>query len=297
MAEFHPAVDPQGFPGLRQRIDSGVWYFYGWRDERPVKRSFGTTELGEAQRLYHEDYGQPLAADSKITVRKEWEEFKGAEHRAGVDTIERHASCFRMDVLPAIGHLRVDKVQPRQITQVLKNAKRRGLTENSCANVYSAMLAFFKWCTQGEQSYCTTNPVQGISEINIPQRKKRSQSEQGLVVDMAEVDRIADVAAVLSRDNINGDIVGAQMRVIVLLLPLLGLRLSEMLALQLKDWNPMVRPHGDEHVGFYGELRVERQLRRKRDVSDDRTWFKALKGEDSTIGDKVRTVSVSEFGA
>lgn len=294
MAEFHPAVDRQGFPGLRQRIDSGIWWFYGTRDGKPVKRSFLTRDIVEAQRLYHERYDKALAADSKITVRRAWKEFEGGKHRAGEDTIDRHATCFRMDILPGIGHLRVDKVTSRQITRVLEKAEERGLSENSRANVYAAMLAFFKWCLQGEQRYCTENPVRGISEMNIPQRKKRSQSKEGLVVNMDEVDRIAEAAAALTRNNINGDIVGAQMRVIVLLLPLLGLRLSEMLALQLPDWNPMVRSQSDD---CYGELLVERQLRRKRDVTDTATWFKAFKGEETTIGDKVRTITLGAFAA
>ena len=71
-----------------------------------------------------------------------------------------------------------------------------------------------------------------------------------------------------------------------------------MLALQLPDWNPLVRPHG--------RLTVERQVRRRkltaeqvaaRDGEDADPQYKGLKGEQSTMGTKTRTVQLSKFAS
>ena len=230
MSEFHPA-EQADFPGLRQRADSGVWYFYGRRKGRVVKRSFETCDLAEAKTKYFEAYGREYSANSKITVEAAYDLYRLAELEASEDTLARYHTAFVMDVLNdkyGIGKMPVDKVRSTHIADVLAGAKKRKtstgrkLAENTRRNIYVAMSALFKWCAEDEQGYCLSNPVAKLSAGKRPKIVTRSHAKLGLVVSIEETDRIAEAAAVPAGPGQNATILAKQMRVIILLLPLIG---------------------------------------------------------------------------
>lgn len=291
MSEFIPHPDRAAFPYLKQRRN-GVWYIIQGRNGRSPRRdSLKTTEIREAEKRYHQLVGLDPGANQKITVTKAWALFM-ADHSASEDTRDRYQTAWRMDIENEIGHMLVAKVTPGDLQRLLDKAAERKtsrgtlLSENSRRNIEVALSAFFTWCISVPQEYRLDSPVKRLDKKKRARVRKRSHAELNLYVTTEEIDLIAAAAGKVGRNNVNGQILAVQMPVIVLLLPLLGLRISELLGLRVSDWHRL-----------HGELVVERQRARKGSVKDPGSLVKGLKGEATTIGDKRRVVTLSPFAS
>lgn len=97
-------------------------------------------------------------------------------------THEEITRSFRVDVLPAIGHLRVDRVTRLDCSNLLQVIVARG-AHVAANRTLSHLRSFFYYCK--ERGWCNENPTDGITKRSVGGRerpKKRSLSEQELTV-------------------------------------------------------------------------------------------------------------------
>jgi integrase len=281
-------------PYLVPRYNAGElvnWYIRRKRNGKLEESSLKTKDFVEAQRLYDERVGQPLASNRKLTCDQAFKEFAVANRKRGAKTVERHGYSWWPHVSPQIGNLPVASVTPKHVVRVLEKARKaksknngKPLSENTIYNIYAAMRVFFRWCNEEPNKYCLVNPVALIGEENRPD----PPSQNARQVTDSKVVR-SDAVDLLAEKMIGSERTRLTLGTVIQLQPELGARIGELLSLKVSDLNLLVRPHGI--VSFERTLNTGKEYV----AADSSTWFTTLKGEKGTIGDRKRDVSLSEY--
>ena len=291
MREYEPV---EGYKHLKLRTAWNTYYIVRKVDGRVQRTSLGTSVLDEAIEQYMELYGKPVPEQRNVRVRDAWDTYIESDGLKA-KTRKRYRTAWNTWVAgQPMTSLPVHRVQPRDVIQVLERARKaksrrtgEPLSESSLRNIYVAMSAFFKSCTEEPTRYRFDNPVNFIGKKFRPAMPVPKELGDAQFLSDEEIDRIAAEVMTRTPRNEPERIAQAQRRVIVLLSPEIGTRIAETLGLQVLDYKRLVRPHGALHV--------VRQISDDRSSRDPRTWFETLKGNRGTVGDQKRVVALSPF--
>jgi len=267
---------------LAQRRGSVYWFFKSSRE----KWSFKTTDLEEACELYDRtDLRAERPANSKITCEEAWQVFI-REHRLSDSTRTMWDGIWRNWARRRLGSKRVAAVEVEDVIAVYRDAERKG---RSTDNIHRALSSFFKHCTEGDTNYRPDNPVARVGRTWRPKFETGLVDEEVVVIPDAKIEEMAGLAEVAGNPKRRDEYIGAvQLGAIIRLSPLLGTRISELLAVELTDLK--LDPSREQR---FEELHVERQLAFRFKAWDESTWTKQLKGRKGTVGTATRVVTIS----
>jgi integrase len=191
----------------------------------------------------------------------------------GTATVMRYRSIWENHVEPVLGRVRVTDVTVKHIIDALDRVEAKG---KDPYNTYVFLSAFFRAMTVEPYSYRSTNPVARLGQRKPPAPSSEAVPEDA-VIEPHELEMI--VAALPSRYKLDK----GTRRALVRLAYHSGLRLSEILGL---TWGAvdLVR----------GELHVEQQLRIDFKAHEPETWFAAVKGNKTKVGNVARIVPLSD---
>src|SRR5262249_4603573 len=160
-------------------------------------------------------------------------------------------------------------------------AKAESLAPNTIYQLHNAVASFFDSCTREAVDldgnlvphYRNDNPVAQMNEDDIPQKPDRTKTAADVIHEYVEVERVVEFLQGAGNKSRAFFII----KHLFLLMPLLGLRISEMLALCVSDYalptpSNVVPLHGPR-IGGLGQVSVERQLLPDFDPEDSSTWF------------------------
>lgn len=287
----YPLKEDPIFRHLAVRTKSGVYHHRakprGSDQYKPI--SLRTKDLDEARAAYLEVADDPVIENRKVTCQQAFDEWvvRLRERGRSSSTIRRYECAWENDIQQHFARRPVCEITPKDVLRVLDVAKKRvsprtkqKLSPDSLYQIHATMSALFAFCAQPTNGYCSTNPSAVLGEDK-PSMPRVSKVASEVIFDEQAMDDLAEQLG-------EGTWQKFQRKVIVLLSPEIGTRIGETLALQLPDVD-MLRKR----------LKIQRQLAFYKDrvANDPTTWFKDLKGEDSRIGDKKRTVPLSPFAA
>lgn len=135
--------------------------------------------------------------------------------RLAAKTHERYASLVRLYVLPAIGQLRLGKVEPKHLRQLYQSMIEKGLSKQTALHVHRALHTAFAYGVR-EERILGENVV---SRVRAPRPDARTQVN-------------------ISRKQVRAVIVaakGGRLEIPVMLAATTGLRRGELLALRWSD--------------------------------------------------------------
>lgn len=151
-----------------------------------------------------------------VTVEKFLTLWLGATRpRLAAKTHERYSSLVRLYVVPAIGQLRLGKVEPKHLRQLYQSMIEKGLSKQTALHVHRALHTAFAYGVR-EERILGENVV---SRVKAPRPDARTQPN-------------------ISREQVRAVIVaakGGRLEIPVMLAATTGLRRGELLALRWSD--------------------------------------------------------------
>jgi integrase len=283
-ATFHPAPDATR-PFLKPRIIGGTFY-----NTKKPERSLGTKDLKEAQVLYDRLIGRKPPKRGNIRNAEAFDHFLKT-HKMSPATHPLYEGIWRL-YCGRLHGMFVSKVEPEHIIEVLEGARNnvsattgRPLSEDRLNHIYVGLSAYFTAVSKEPTRYRDDNPVTKIGPYR-PDTTVSGSVGVEEVLSLEEVRRLAATAALPLGTRPSEVLFARQMEVLIWVLAYSGMRLGEALALQQGDLRP---PSASAR---FGEWKIERQVALERDNNDPTSWFATLKGQEGTIGSKLRFVPI-----
>lgn len=207
-------------------------------DLREAKR-----RLAEREREVGEGAYEPgVRSKHKMTVTEFSE--KWLDEREGeVLTIDDDRTRFALHILPVLGHMRLEDVQPYHLVDFLGVLRRkvgpheRPLSKNTIRNVWANVVTFFADAEQ--RGLILRTPCAGVRKAQRPKKASRAET-QGIAFTSEQV------SSLISDQRIPED-----RRVLYAMVFLMGERFGEAAGHRWKDNDPVRKP--------LGHMRLERQ--------------------------------------
>jgi integrase len=211
----------------------------------------------------------------------------GAKNALADSTKKDYESVFKLYVERRLGRMRVADVEPDHIIEVRTDALK--VSESRWRHTHVMLNSFFQVMSEpGEQYVRPDNPVRNIGRALRPRQEQITPVSDEAVLTIGERDAIAEHFEASSE--------GVKTRAIFELLPETGLRINEILALDLK--RHVRYPVHEAGTRVLPEaIMVEQQLRFRFKSHVPTTWFAPVKGRQDISGSQVRTVGLSPYAA
>lgn len=222
--------------------DQGIWYIIspkpeGGKKQTPLPFSGRGMEAKarKALTLYIERWKASKliegdASTGPLTVAgwgKKW--IAGCEAR-GLSTVRDYRDRLTLHILPIIGHLRLDKVTPDHIDEVMAAVKAKGRAPRTQRHVYFAMRAMFN---RAVPRLLDHNPC-SIPTSDLPKKKDADPEWRATAIFTRE-----EVQALLTSPLIPPD-----RRVFYAVMFLGAMRFGEISALCVRNYDPTLKPLG-----------------------------------------------------
>lgn len=140
-------------------------------------------------------------------------------------TAEKYEGMLRTHIAPAIGAKRPEDVTPWDVSRLLADAVASGLSVSSACTLHAMLSGTFKWMVAN--GVVESNPVAGAD-------KPRAERREAVFASEADHRAMARWAA----DETDADPDGRMLRDIVYVLMNTGLRVAELSALKVTDFDP-----------------------------------------------------------
>jgi integrase len=175
------------------------------------------------------------AGEGPMTVARWGQTWLRTREAKGIATVDDYRSRLTNHILPHIGHLRLDKVTPDHIGEVMRIAASGTLAPRTQRHVYGTMHAMF---ARAVPRLIETNPC-SIHPDELPQKK--------------DADPEWRPTAIFSREEVQllvtSPDVPADRRTFYAVMFLGGLRFGEIAALKVRHYRPETEPLGQLQVG------------------------------------------------
>jgi integrase len=287
MSEYLDRKIP-GCEWLRWR--NGIAYIKG-PENGYVARSLRTRDDAEAVKLYHEQMGKPQVQSAKLKHADAWERFLSDAVTKDA-TRAKHRSTYTAHIKPLV-HGNISNFTREFSKRVLdvaeaKVSDRTGkpLSISMLRSVKAALGAFGEYCL-AEEWLVGANPAQKLPARSwFTGSSKNANTVEHREVEESEVLTDAEIAALTEACGDYADRTNFTVRMFVQLMPLIGTRINECLALRVDD----ILDHEDGRYGTWGSLYVDRQIRFGWVAGDTSTWFDPILKH----GGKARRIPLTE---
>lgn len=208
-----------------------------------------------------------------MTVARWAGEWLKSREVKGISTVADYRSRLEHHVLPLIGHMRLDAVEPEHIAQAMQAALDKGLAPRTQRHVYTTMRSMF---ARAIPRLLAVNPCT-LPPEDLP-RKQDSDPEwrPSAIFDRDEVMRILTEEAIpLDR------------RTFYAVMFLGGLRFGEISALRVRHYAPQMEPLGQLQVGrsFNSKKNIIKGTKTERPrLVPVHPWLARLLGEWLAVG-------------
>lgn len=236
--------------------------------------------------------GSGIKRPAKRNVRVEdaFEKFirigHGSRKVLADSTKKDYEDIFNLYAKPKLGRMRVADVEPEHIIAVRDDA--RAVSEERWRHLYVALTSFFQKMTEpGEQYVRPDNPVRNIGMTMRPEQAQITPVDDEAIISVEERDAIAE--------HMLDTTEGVKCKAIFELLPEVGLRIGEALALEKRHVRYPVHEAGTPVLP--DALLVEQKLGFRFKSNEPTTWFGPLKGRQDISGSHARTVGLSPYAA
>lgn len=313
-----PQDDAYWFLALRA---NGVYYFYRSAKD---KFSYQTRDAETAKQLHFERFGSPngfqVANKRRLTNDQGFELFcarlaKRGKKQKTIDgykgTWYHHISPIRVAGGVTFGSRPIHRTDAEDMLAVLDAAKvakklvlvkggkgRRELSDQELGasakkHIDSVLSSAYTYFCQPSNRWALVDYTKQLGDDKPPKPGAEVAGEEACF-SPEEIDLIAEHVG-RSRYAVGRYAVCAyKRRVIALLSPEIGTRISETLAIELED---VIVGLVDiaRGVEIRKQLHIKQQIRDGYKPLDRSTWFDTLKGKDDVLGDRPRHVPLSDF--